>query len=126
MGESWYTDVEGFMADDSTFLILQQHIKQAEALWSRVEDRLAVLSETTVALRTQLPALLVQVQALHERQMAQARDLERIAPVMQQLQDHETRMRDVEKSSLRLSTLSAVIAAVVGSSAPFLLKLLGI
>lgn len=115
------------MPSDPTSLevLLRSHISQETGQMERIDDALRGLTESTAVIRQQWPELVQELRKVAERLDGLERDVALLKPLEQRLADHETRLRAVESSALKLSTQAAVIAAIIGSGLPFLMKLLG-
>ena len=114
------------MAPESSLEIaLRAHMQSEGQQLVRIDESLRFLSESTSVIRQQWPELIQEIKRLADKLDALERDIALLKPLEQKFLDHELRLRAVESSALKMSAQAAVIAAVIGSGLPFILKLVG-
>lgn len=111
--------------DEQFNALLQTHMRSETHQLARIDESLRNLSEATASIRQQWPELVQEMRRLADKLEDLERDIALLKPLEQKFLDHELRLRAVESSSLRLSAQAAIIAAVIGSGLPFLLKIAG-
>lgn len=113
------------MTSETIEFALRTHMEAEGRQLSKIDESLRNLTESTSVIRQQWPELVQEIKRLADKLDDLERDIALLKPLEQKFLDHELRLRAVESSSLKMSAQAAVIAAVIGSGLPFILKLIG-